>query len=218
VEVVRRVLARVITRDATAALERSVAAVIAGGARVNLKKWRQAQNLSAARAGLLLSGDLAIARARLAAEAPCSDGLTLDEAMKDLSAFATTRAYAALRERIGLRAARGRALRRRDRHGCARPSARGRMKPERASQEIVARRVAIQELLSRALGWQDLGELLSLGTHSNLHAQIAHPAILSTLAIPQRDRLSRLSSKIYRTYFINAAATRRSEAPGATST
>jgi hypothetical protein len=101
VEVVRRVLARVITRDATAALERSVAAVIAGGARVNLKKWRQAQNLSAARAGLLLSGDLAIARARLAAEASCSDGLTLDEAMKDLSAFATTRAYAALRERIG---------------------------------------------------------------------------------------------------------------------
>jgi uncharacterized protein (TIGR02996 family) len=101
VEASRRVLVRGMTPDTTAALERSVAAFRGGSARINLKKWRQAQNLSAARAGLLLSGDLAIARARLAAEAPCSDGLTLDEAMKDLSAFATTRAYAALRERIG---------------------------------------------------------------------------------------------------------------------
>jgi hypothetical protein len=55
--------------------------------KIHIKQWRDAQDLSAARFGLLLCGDLALAKKVLDAEPRPPDALSPDEVMKDLCAL-----------------------------------------------------------------------------------------------------------------------------------
>lgn len=71
---------------------------------IDIKRWRDAQDLTAARFGLLLCGDLAIAKKVLDAEQRPPDALSPDEVMKDLCGFAAHGMYALYREKIGLAA------------------------------------------------------------------------------------------------------------------
>lgn len=67
-----------------------------------LYEWRTAQELTSARAGLLLSGDLDVAKKMLAAEPAIELGVPLADAMADLVVFAASGAYARARRRLGL--------------------------------------------------------------------------------------------------------------------
>lgn len=69
---------------------------------VNIKTWRDAQDLLAARFGLLLRGDLVIAKEALDAEPRPLAALSPDEAVKDLCAFAASGLYAFYRGKLGL--------------------------------------------------------------------------------------------------------------------
>lgn len=73
-----------------------------GATPIELRRWRDAQDLSAARFGLLLCGDLAIAKRVLDAERRPEDALSPDEVMKDLCGFAAQGMYAVFREELGL--------------------------------------------------------------------------------------------------------------------
>lgn len=73
-----------------------------GAATIELRRWRDAQDLTAVRFGLLLCGDLAIARRVLAAERRPPEALSPDEVMKDLCGFAANGMYALFREKLGL--------------------------------------------------------------------------------------------------------------------
>ena len=75
---------------------------IADGARADLRRWMQAAEISCARAGLLLSGDLDIARKVLAAEAQVPGDLTAQEKLKELLAYAVSDSYAQLRRNLGV--------------------------------------------------------------------------------------------------------------------
>jgi hypothetical protein len=68
------------------------------GGRTNLQRWATAADRTAARAGLLLSGDLDAARAMLDLE----DAAQASERLDDLLVFATSDRYAALRKQIGI--------------------------------------------------------------------------------------------------------------------
>jgi hypothetical protein len=72
--------------------------------RIDLRRWRDAQDLMAARFGLLLCGDLAIAKKVLDAERRPPEALSPGEVMKDLCGFAAQGMYALHREKLGLRA------------------------------------------------------------------------------------------------------------------
>jgi golgin subfamily B member 1 len=68
------------------------------GGRTNLQRWAAAVDRTTARAGFLLSGDLAIAERMLNLEAAESPS----EVMDDLVVFATGERYGALRKRLGI--------------------------------------------------------------------------------------------------------------------
>jgi tetratricopeptide (TPR) repeat protein len=80
---------------------------IADGARANVKRWVQTVELTAARAGLLLSGDLEVAKKILAAEPQQPGDLTAQEKLKDLLVFAASDQYTALRAALGVAVAAG---------------------------------------------------------------------------------------------------------------
>jgi hypothetical protein len=68
------------------------------GGRTNLQRWAGAMDKTAARAGLLLAGDLHAARAILEAEDPSK----AEDKMTDLLAFVMSDRYAKLRKQIGI--------------------------------------------------------------------------------------------------------------------
>jgi hypothetical protein len=72
------------------------------GAKANLKVWSQSVDLTACRAGLLLCGDLAIARKILGSEPQLPGDLTPADKLRELVLFSVSDDYAALRAALGL--------------------------------------------------------------------------------------------------------------------
>ncbi|MGH7283348.1 MAG: hypothetical protein ACRELY_17615, partial [Polyangiaceae bacterium] len=72
------------------------------GAKADLKRWMQAVEISASRAGLLLCGDLEIARKIISAEPQLPGDLSPTEKMKELIVFSVSEQYFALRKTLGI--------------------------------------------------------------------------------------------------------------------
>ncbi|MFO0614054.1 MAG: tetratricopeptide repeat protein [Polyangiaceae bacterium] len=83
-------------------LRSGVRKFIQDGARANIKRWAQTVDLTAARAGLLLSGDLEIAKKLIAAEPQLPGDLTPQEKLKELLVFAVSDPYFKLRAQLGI--------------------------------------------------------------------------------------------------------------------
>lgn len=71
------------------------------GAKVNIKRWNRAAELTGGRAGLLLAGDLEVAKKVVSGEKATPD-LTATDKMKDLLVFSVGPEYAALRQALGV--------------------------------------------------------------------------------------------------------------------
>jgi len=72
------------------------------GARADLKRWMQAIEITAARAGLLLCADLEIAKKIIAAEPQLPGDLPPAEKMKELIVFSVSEQYFTLRKTLGI--------------------------------------------------------------------------------------------------------------------
>jgi hypothetical protein len=72
------------------------------GGQVNIKKWFQAVELTAARAGFLLSGDLDVAKKMLALEPGLPGDVPPNEKLKDVVLFSISEPYFRLREALGI--------------------------------------------------------------------------------------------------------------------
>ncbi|MDB4940963.1 MAG: domain protein putative component of TonB system [Labilithrix sp.] len=84
------------------ALEAAVARLDARGGRLDLMAWIRHVELTAARAGLLLAGDLRVPLRMLADEVRPIGELTNETKRGDLIAFAASEGYGKLRERMGI--------------------------------------------------------------------------------------------------------------------
>ena len=72
------------------------------GAKADLRRWMQATDITAARAGLLLCGDLEIAKKIIQAEPQLPGDLPPAEKMKELLIFSVSDQYLALRSTLGI--------------------------------------------------------------------------------------------------------------------
>jgi hypothetical protein len=72
------------------------------GARADLKRWMQAIEITAARAGLLLCADLEIAKKIIAAEPQLPGDLPPADKLKELIVFSVSEQYFALRKTLGI--------------------------------------------------------------------------------------------------------------------
>jgi tetratricopeptide (TPR) repeat protein len=72
------------------------------GAKADLKRWIQAVEVTAARAGLVLCGDLDIAKKIIAAEPQLPGDLSPSEKLKELIVFSVSDPYLALRKNLGI--------------------------------------------------------------------------------------------------------------------
>jgi len=72
------------------------------GAKANIKRWSQAVELTACRAGLLLCGDLEIAKKIIAAEPQVPGDLPPQDKLKELVLFSISTNYFALRKSLGI--------------------------------------------------------------------------------------------------------------------
>ena len=75
---------------------------IAEGAKANIKRWVQCVEITSARSGLLLCGDLDIAKKIIAAEPQQPGDLTPQEKLKELILFTISDQYFALRAALGI--------------------------------------------------------------------------------------------------------------------
>jgi tetratricopeptide (TPR) repeat protein len=75
---------------------------LAEGAKANIKRWWQTVDITANRAGLLLCGDLEIAKKIIAAEPQQPADLTAQEKLKELLQFSVSEQYHALRAALGI--------------------------------------------------------------------------------------------------------------------
>lgn len=75
---------------------------IAEGAKANIKRWVQCVDLTCARTGLLLCGDLEIAKKIIAAEPQQPGDLPPQDKLKELLVFSISNQYFALREALGI--------------------------------------------------------------------------------------------------------------------
>jgi tetratricopeptide (TPR) repeat protein len=91
---------RRITPDEREALAEAVAQLDARGGRAALGAWIRSVELTAARVGLVLCGDLASAAAIVRSESRAVGGLPAEAKRGDLVAFGASRAHAALRVRF----------------------------------------------------------------------------------------------------------------------
>lgn len=82
-------------------LREVVKAFVQEGSKANIKRWNEAAELTACRAGLLLCGDLEVAKKVLSAERTGA-GLSAADKMKDLLVFMVSEQYAALRSALGV--------------------------------------------------------------------------------------------------------------------
>lgn len=83
-------------------LKQVVKQFIAAGAKANIKAWNIAAEYTACRAGLLLCGDLEIAKKIIAQEPQAPGGVSPQEKLKDLLVFAASVEYCALRKVLGV--------------------------------------------------------------------------------------------------------------------
>ena len=83
-------------------LRQVVKQFLAAGAKANVKRWNQAVEFTACRAGLILCGDLEIAKKIIAQEGQGAGGLTPQDKLKDLLVFAVSVEYCALRKVLGV--------------------------------------------------------------------------------------------------------------------
>jgi hypothetical protein len=97
-------LDRLISDDERAAVVDAVNRLEARGGRFSLGAWTRNAELMAARAGLLLCGDLATAMAVVSTETRGIAGLTLEAKRRDLVAFCASDEHAALRARYAVTA------------------------------------------------------------------------------------------------------------------
>jgi hypothetical protein len=72
------------------------------GAKANIKKWNQAVELTACRAGLIVSGDLEVAKKILSAEQQLPGDLTAAEKMKEALLYFVSEDYTAVRRALGI--------------------------------------------------------------------------------------------------------------------
>jgi tetratricopeptide (TPR) repeat protein len=75
---------------------------LAEGAKANIKRWSQTVEITANRTGLLLCGDMEIAKKIIAAEQQAPGDLTAQEKLKELLAFSVSPQYHALRQALGI--------------------------------------------------------------------------------------------------------------------
>jgi tetratricopeptide (TPR) repeat protein len=102
VAVLRQHLAsRVIERE-RAALVQAVRQLELDGGKASVGGWARGVELTAARAGLLLCGDLATAATIVRTESRTIAELSVDEKRRDLIAFSVSESHAALRERYAV--------------------------------------------------------------------------------------------------------------------
>ena len=72
------------------------------GAKADLKRWMQAIDITAARAGLLLCSELEIAKKVIGAEPQLPGDLPPAEKLKELIVFSVSDQYFALRKALGI--------------------------------------------------------------------------------------------------------------------
>jgi hypothetical protein len=72
------------------------------GAKANIKRWNQAVELTACRAGLIVCGDLEIAKKILAAEPQLPGDLSAVDKMKELLLYFTSESYFEVRRQLGI--------------------------------------------------------------------------------------------------------------------
>jgi tetratricopeptide (TPR) repeat protein len=89
-----------LTAEEREAMSEAVGKLDARGGRVNLQAWIRHVELTAARVGLLLSGDLGAAMTRMRNETRSVADLSVDARRLDLLSFCTTGGLASLRERF----------------------------------------------------------------------------------------------------------------------
>jgi tetratricopeptide (TPR) repeat protein len=94
----RRLAGRIIERERVA-LVHAVRQLEADGGKASVGGWMRGVELTAARAGLLLSGDLATATSIVRTESRTIAELSIEEKRRDLVAFGVSEAHAALRNR-----------------------------------------------------------------------------------------------------------------------
>jgi golgin subfamily B member 1 len=75
---------------------------IEDGAKANIKRWSQAVELTACRAGLLLCGDLEIAKKIIMAEPQVPGDLPHADKLKELLVFSVSTQYSAVRKALGI--------------------------------------------------------------------------------------------------------------------
>jgi golgin subfamily B member 1 len=75
---------------------------LAEGAKANIKRWWQTVEITSNRAGLVLCGDLEIAKKIIAAEPQQPGDLTAQEKLKELLQFSVSEQYHALRQALGI--------------------------------------------------------------------------------------------------------------------
>jgi hypothetical protein len=75
---------------------------LAEGAKANIKRWVQTVDITACRAGLLLCGDMDIAKKIIAAEPQQPGDLTAQEKLKELLQFSVSEEYYHLRNALGI--------------------------------------------------------------------------------------------------------------------
>jgi hypothetical protein len=72
------------------------------GAKANIKRWNQAVELTACRAGLVVCGDLETAKKIISAEQQLPGDQSAADKMKDLLLFSVSEEYSALRKALGV--------------------------------------------------------------------------------------------------------------------
>jgi tetratricopeptide (TPR) repeat protein len=85
-----------------AGLQKVVKLFLEQGGQVNIKKWFQSVELTACRAGFLLSGDLEVTKKMLALDPGLPGDVTPTEKLKDVILFSISESYFRLREALGI--------------------------------------------------------------------------------------------------------------------
>jgi hypothetical protein len=98
----RDLLAKCVEQDRMGALRQAVHRWVKGRGPTDIARWSQAVELTACRAGLVLSGDLAAAWSMINAEPHAPGDLPVEEKLKDLFVFAVSAEYFALRTLLGI--------------------------------------------------------------------------------------------------------------------
>jgi tetratricopeptide (TPR) repeat protein len=83
-------------------LRQVVKRFIEEGAKANIKRWNQAVELTACRAGLIVSGDLEVAKKILSAEQQLPGDLSPADKMKELLLYSVSEEYARVRQALGI--------------------------------------------------------------------------------------------------------------------